>query len=155
LSGKARGSGLADLHNGLGIIALNRGDHEAAVKEYSQALELSGPEETPTRQRAAALIGLGLARLGLKDAAGADTVLQQAEATNHKLYQRTTPSLMDVQVARARVALEQGRANDAVPLLAEADKFWNDFNPTTRWAGEAAYWHGRALIAANRVEEGA
>jgi serine/threonine protein kinase len=153
-SGIARGSGLADLHNGLGLIALNRGDAQSAVTEYQQALELSGSEGTPTRQRAAAQIGLGLAQLGLKDPAAADKVLQQAEATNHKLYQRTTPSLMDVEVARGRVALEQGRTSDALPLFADADKFWSDFAPTTRWAGEAAYWHGRALVASDRVEEG-
>jgi hypothetical protein len=62
--------------------------------------------------------------------------------------------LMDVEVARGRVALEQGRTSDALPLFADADKFWSDFAPTTRWAGEAAYWHGRALVASDRVEEG-
>jgi len=152
-SGKAHGSAAADLHNGLGLIALSRGDAKAAATEYRQALELSGPADPPTRQRAAALTGLGRAQIALNDLAAADASLQQADATNRKLYQRTTPATADVLIARGRIALEQKRTGDALALFAEADSFWNGFAPTSRWGGEAAYWHGRALLASSKNAE--
>jgi tetratricopeptide (TPR) repeat protein len=152
-SGKARGSAASDLHNGLGLIALHRGDAKAAAVEYHQALELSGPADPPTRQRAAALTGLGRAQIALNDFASADSSLQQAEATNRELYQRTTPAIADVLIARGRIALEQQRTSDALALFADADSFWNEFGPASRWAGEAAYWHGRALMASGQSAE--
>ncbi|HEY4368527.1 MAG TPA: protein kinase [Steroidobacteraceae bacterium] len=152
-SGKARGPAAADLHNGLGMIAMQQGDPKAAITEYQQALQLSGPEEPPTRQRAAALSGLGLSQLAMHDLDRADATLQQAEAVNRKLYRRMTPAIADGLLARGRVAAEQKRIGDALALFDTADAYWRDFAPTSRWAGEAAYWHGRALLAANRHAE--
>jgi serine/threonine-protein kinase len=149
-SGKARGSAASDSHNDLGLIALHRNDAKSAASEFQQALELSGPDTTPTRQRAAALLGLGLAQLASNDFATAESSLQQAEAVNRKLYQREVPQLADIAIARGRVALGQQRDADSLSLFAAADKFWNEFAPTTRWAGEAAYWHGRALLTAGQ-----
>lgn len=43
-----------------------------------------------------------------------------------------------------------GRPVDALPLLQEADRFWSDFDPHNRWAGEAALWLGRCYVALGR-----
>jgi serine/threonine-protein kinase len=151
-SGKAKGTALGEAHNGLGFLALQRGDPQAAAASYQQGLELSGPEEPPTRTRATALTGLGRAQLELHNLDKAETTLQQADVVTHKLYQRTVPAIADVAVARGRVALQQQRKADALKLFAEADKFWSDFAPTSRWAGEAAYWHGHALLESEQKE---
>lgn len=140
----AQGTALADTHNVLGLLSLQRGDAQAAAASYAQALELAGPEDPPNRVRAAALTGLGLAQIELRDLQKAQATLQQADAANRKLYRRTTPANADVFVARGRIALEQRRKEDASALFTEAEKFWGGFAPDSRWAQEAASWRRRA-----------
>ena len=41
----------------------------------------------------------------------------------------------------------------AKPLLEEADAYWRDLNPASRWAGEAALWLGRAYLALGQNAE--
>jgi tetratricopeptide (TPR) repeat protein len=143
-TGKVAGPALADTHNGLGLSKLSDNDAAAALEHFQKALEAAGPPDPPSRIRAAAVLGAGTAQLELGKLKEADRTLQDAEAAYRKIYQLPTPALADVQVARGRVAMLEGRGDDASRLFAEADEFWRRYEAKSRWAREAAQWRERA-----------
>ncbi|HKQ15177.1 MAG TPA: protein kinase [Steroidobacteraceae bacterium] len=148
-TGKVAGPALADTHNGLGLSKLSDNDAAAAIDHFQQALEAAGPPDPPSRIRAAAVLGAGTAQLELGKLKEADRTLQDAEAAYRKIYQLPTPALADVQVARGRVAMREGRGADASKLFAEADEFWRRYDSKSRWAREAAQWRERARSGGN------
>jgi eukaryotic-like serine/threonine-protein kinase len=139
-AGKAAGPALADTHNALGLSALSNNDAAGALEHFQKALEAAGPPEPPTRIRAAALLGAGMAQLELGKLKEAGQTLQEADAAYRKIYQLPIPALADVQVARGRVAMLEGRADDAAKLFTEAEEFWRGYDPKSRWARAAAQW---------------
>lgn len=142
-TGKVKGPALADTHNGLGLSALNSGNFPVALEHFRQALETAGPPEPPSRIRAAAVLGAGMAEVELGKLKEADQTLQEADAAYRKIFKLPTPALADVQVARGRVAMLEGRANDASALFTEADEFWRRYEAKSRWARDAAQWRER------------
>jgi serine/threonine-protein kinase len=54
------------------------------------------------------------------------------------------PRAAEARLGLARVLLERGRAAEALPLLEQVDAFWTRFQPSGRWAGEAAHWLAQA-----------
>jgi len=139
-SGKVAGPSLADTQNALGLCALSSNDAAGALEHFQKALETAGPADPPTRIRAAAVLGAGMAQLELGKLKEAEQTLQQADAAYRKIYQLPTPALADVQVARGRVAMLEGRADDAAKLFTEADEFWQRYEAKSRWAREASQW---------------
>ena len=152
-TGKVAGPALADTHNGLGLSALSSSDAAAALDHFQKALASAGPPDPPTRIRAAAVLGAGTAQLELGKLKEAEQTLQQADAAYRKIYQLPTPALADVQVARGRVAMLEGRAAEASALFAAADEFWRGYEAKSRWAREASQWRERQ--AAQKVSDGA
>ena len=142
-SGKAAGPALADTQNALGLSALSSNDAAGALEHFQKALETAGPPEAPTRIRAAAVLGAGIAQLELGKLQEAEQTLQEADAAYRKIYQLPTPALADVQVARGRVAMLEGRADDAAKLFTAADEFWQRYEAKSRWAREASQWRER------------
>jgi len=142
-SGKAAGPALADTQNALGLSALSSNDAAGALEHFQKALETAGPPEAPTRIRAAAVLGAGMAQLELGKLQEAEQTLQEADAAYRKIYQLPTPALADVQVARGRVAMLEGRADDAAKLFTAADEFWQRYEAKSRWAREASQWRER------------
>jgi serine/threonine-protein kinase len=149
-SGKAAGPSLADTHNALGLSALSSNDAAGALDHFQKALETAGPPESPTRIRAAAVLGAGMAQLELGKLKEAEQTLQEADAAYRKIHQLPTPALADVQVARGRVALLEGRGAEAAKLFAEAEKFWRSYDPKSRWAREASEWRERQAASRAR-----
>ena len=142
-SGKAAGPALADTQNALGLSALSSNDAAGALGHFQKALETAGPPEAPTRIRAAAMLGAGMAQLELGKLQEAEQTLQEADAAYRKIYQLPTPALADVQVARGRVAMLEGRADDAAKLFTAVDEFWQRYEAKSRWAREASQWRER------------
>jgi eukaryotic-like serine/threonine-protein kinase len=147
-SGKAAGPALADTRNALGLSALSSNDAAAALEHFQKALETAGPPDPPTRIRAAAVLGAGMAQLELGKLKEAEQTLQEADAAYRKIYQLPTPALADVQVARGRVAMLEGRADDAAKLFTAADEFWQRYAAKSRWAREASQWRERQAAQA-------
>ena len=152
-TGKVAGPALADTHNGLGLSALNSGNFAAALDHFRKALETAGPPEPPSRIRAAAVLGAGMAEVELGKLKEAEQTLQEADAAYRKIFKLPTPALADVQVARGRVAMLEGRANDASALFTEADEFWRRYEAKSRWARDAAQWRERQA-ARGRTADG-
>ena len=149
-TGKVAGPALADTHNGLGLSALNDNDAAAALEHFHTALETAGPADPPSRIRAAAVLGAGIAQLELGKLKEAEQTLRDAEAAYRKIYQLPTPALADVQIARGRLAMLEGRSHDASTLFDDADRFWQRYEAKSRWAREATQWRERQAAARDR-----
>jgi serine/threonine-protein kinase len=152
-TGKVAGPALADTHNGLGLCALNTNKPAEALEHFQTALESAGPAEPPSRIRAAALLGAGMAQLELGKLKEAEQTLHEADAAYRKIYQLPTPALADVQIARGRVAMLKGRAKDATTLFTEADDFWRSYEAKSRWARDASQWRERMAATQRPVSE--
>jgi serine/threonine protein kinase len=152
-SGKLAGPVLADTHNGLGLSALNKSNAAAALDHFQKALATAGPPDPPSRIRAAAVLGAGMAQLELGNLEEAEQSLQEADAAYRKLHQLPTPALADVQVARGRVAMLEGRTEEASQLFAAADEFWRGYESKSRWASEASQWRARQAATRTRSPE--
>jgi hypothetical protein len=61
-----------------------------------------------------------------------------------RLETSVTPSHADALVGLGRAHLVQGNAAKALPLFEQADQFWRAFDPSNRFAIEAADWLARA-----------
>ncbi len=149
-SGKVAGPVLADTHNGLGLSALHSKNATAALDHFQKAQENAGPPDPPSRIRAAAVLGAGMAQLELGKLKEAEQSLQEADAAYRKIHQLPTPALADVQVARGRVAMLEGRTEDASQLFTEADEFWRRYESKSRWAREASQWRERQAATRSR-----
>lgn len=143
LQSAAAGPALADSHNGLGAVMLARADLAAARVNFAKARELSA-QGPPSRVRVAALAGLGEVELAGGNAAAASEMLLAAQAEQEKVAQRATPVLIDILVARGRLAMAQGRREEAAQLFGQVDEFWQAFAPDSRQAREAALLKRRA-----------
>jgi serine/threonine-protein kinase len=137
----------------LGTVERLGGDAAAGLRaqEESFALINEGPRAPWNRLRALVEIGLGQVELGRPAEAAA--TLERALALFAQLQTRMQPARAEALVGAARAYLGQGDPARALPLLEEADRFWRDFNPESRWAGEAALWLGRCYEALGRGGE--
>jgi tetratricopeptide (TPR) repeat protein len=115
---------------------------------YRRLLERTTESVASARWKTVAWNGIGIAELELGHMQEADAALRKAEQAVRKAYVNMTPPRADVQVSLTRVLLKENHATEALPLIEEADRFWQSYDANIRWAGEAAYWHGKTLIAA-------
>jgi hypothetical protein len=95
------------------------------------------------------VLGAGVAQLELGKLKEAEQTLREADTAYRKIHQLPTPALADVQLARGRVAMLEGRSKDASALFREADEFWRRYDAKSRWARETSQWRER-LAATQR-----
>jgi len=132
----------------LGWLHLLNGDYERAVI----ALETSIPALRTQSKLASAWVAsaqgmAGIAHLELGNTARARQLLEQAERDHARLIPAVTPDRVDLWVGLSRLYLRLGELDQARNYARMADEFWTQHDPTSRWAGEAAYWHGQSLAA--------
>jgi hypothetical protein len=60
------------------------------------------------------------------------------------------PNDAEILIGLGRAKLGLGRAAEALTFLEEADRFWRDFDPENRWAGEASLWLSDCYAALGR-----
>jgi eukaryotic-like serine/threonine-protein kinase len=132
-----------------------RGIVERLAGEFAPALELQRRALDPERtaRRGLTLVEIGRDQLELDLLEEASRSLSEARAILAELDDRTDPDDADVLVGLGRVRLARGESAEALPLLEEADAFWREFDSENRWAGESAFWLGRAYAALGRREE--
>ena len=145
-SGAARGKHLA-MRN-LGASLRMQGRYAESLQWLEQAIEAAAIQRSHRGDLAQGLVEAGLAKLELEDAQGALAFFTRADALfNEVQAQRMTPARADLSIGMARVRSQQGNCAEALPLLEQADAFWRDFAPESRWAREAAHWLGRCKSA--------
>jgi tetratricopeptide (TPR) repeat protein len=140
--------------NAMGIAERFAGHPAESERAHRLALERLDDSVLQSRWKADALNGIGLAQLAQGHAPEAEATLRLADTAARTYFVNMAPPRADVLVSLGHVVLEQGRAAEALPLLAEADAYWRGYDPQNRFAGEAAYWHGRALLDAGKSNEG-
>jgi len=140
----------------LGTLLRLQGRHVDALQWLEKSTAASAIQPSHRGDHAHGLLEAGLARLELGEIDAAQQLFTRAEALfNDVQKQRTTPARADLLVGMARVQLQRGDYKTALQSAQGADRFWRDFDPDNRSAGEAALWLGRCYRALGRNAEAA
>lgn len=129
------------------LAATQRGEHEAAVRLAQQSLDATaGPRAPMWRMRVLPRLALAMVEAGQFEQA--ESAAQEAMALLDRVQLTNSPEKADAALALGRARLGLARASEALPSLQQADDFWREFEPTSRWAGEAAFWlaHGHEAL---------
>jgi tetratricopeptide (TPR) repeat protein len=122
----------------LGVLRSRQGRHREAMEYFDQALvTTSGPVEVEL-ERAETLSAAGAERYATGDVDGAAAALESGLQILVSRQSRPTPARADALYRLARVRVAQHRPADARRLLQEADAFWQQFDPSSRWAIDTA-----------------
>jgi eukaryotic-like serine/threonine-protein kinase len=155
----AGGIWLAEALEELGETLRLFGQTQESAAAYREALALLATPNPPSHAsedepgiRAATLTGWGTLQLEQHAVGEAASTLAQADSIYQSIYLSLTPVTADTTLAIARLRLLQDRPAEAVKMSALTDEFWTRVAPQSRWSGEAAYWHARALSAAGLPE---
>jgi hypothetical protein len=132
----------------LGVVERFSGRYVEALRIQQERLPslAAGPAADLDRMRALAEIGLSQVALGQSVEATAS--LEQALGLSRRLQTRTAPERADVLTGLGRALLARRRPAEALPLLSEADAFWREFAPGSRWSADSAsvLRRGRAAL---------
>ena len=139
----------------LGTVDRLGGRHEAALRAHQESLGLVKDEPGADWNRVRFIGEIGLDQLELGRLEEAASSLERSLALYEKLETRMHPARADLLTGLGRVHLARNDPARARAPLEEADAFWRDFDPVSRWAGEAAWWLGRAQTALGRDAEAA
>jgi serine/threonine-protein kinase len=153
---RLRASGSASLAEALyvaGVLKRLGADGRGALETQEAALQAIRPGAEAPRDRMRVLAELGLAHLDLGQTTQAVPALKEALVLFRAQQRRITPHHADALVGLGRARLVQDNPREAAALLEQADRFWREFDPENRWAGEAALWLGQAQAAAGRRRE--
>jgi serine/threonine-protein kinase len=139
----------------LGIVYRFGGEFESALQTQQQALNMIPEGPTADLERMPIMAEMGLAQVELGRYEEALKSLEQASTLFRKVQLQMTPHHAEVLVGLGRVHLSLGNATQAQSFFATANSFWREFDPTSRWAGEALLWSGSCEKQLGRDEEAA
>ena len=140
-------------HNNLGVVLGDTGHFKEAAEHFRAAVEsyrtAAGARHTPTR----ALTGLSEMQYRLGDYRGAETAARGALATIPDPGNSQRPS---VQVSLGAALLAQGKVDEALTHLREANTLYDKLNPRTRpfVKLEAKSLLGAALAKKGNLKDG-
>jgi serine/threonine-protein kinase len=134
-----------------GLIERAAGNFGAALELQEQALELAGDDPSSFR-RALTLLEIGMLRVEMGNY---DKAIAPLEEAGERFSEdgRMDPDDAEVLVGLGRARLGLGRASDAIGFLEEANRFWKEFDPENRWAGEVTLWLSDGYRALGRRRE--
>ncbi len=144
---------VAQLYRGWLDLLANRSAAARAELEPAAA-HFASDGEWSTELLAETQVRLGTALLDSGDIDLAQTTLDSAAAIYQRRQSGSIADTAELWIGLARVAFLRNDFDRALPLAQRADEFWQARGDQNRWAGEAAYWHGRILVAAGREEAG-
>ena len=137
----------------LGFVARLEGRAAEAAALQERALESIRPGPRARRASARILVELGLARLTARDRPGAGEALNEAAAIYEEKFAARAPEYADTLIGLGRIALDDGRPEEAARRFETAQAYWRDLDAQSRWAGEAHFWLARAYFALGRKSE--
>ncbi len=138
----------------IGTLFRLQGRHAESLSWLEKAIAEASVQRSHRGDLAHGLLEAGLAKLGLGEFDAAQGYFLRSDALFNDVQKgRMTPARADLLVGMARVQLHEQNHADALPLLEKADRFWRDFDPDNRSAGDAALWLGRCNKALGRRSE--
>jgi eukaryotic-like serine/threonine-protein kinase len=141
------GSVVATL-NAIGLTRQLQGRWIESEQAFREALAKTSSSDSNQKLRSDALLGIGIARLELGEAADAETWMRQADESIRKTYLGMIPLRADIAMNLGRALLAQGKIAPANESFAVATAFWLEYDASNRSASEAAYWSGQGHLAA-------
>jgi serine/threonine-protein kinase len=133
-----------------GIIQRIVGNYQTALGLQEQALAAIANDGRKSAREALTLLEIGIDQQELHRYKQAADTLARARVLLDHIDLHVDPYDADAMVGLGRAKLGQHRPAEALPLLEEGDRFWRDFDPKNRWAGEAAFWLGRCYASMGR-----
>jgi tetratricopeptide (TPR) repeat protein len=144
---------LAAAWNAVGLTRQLQSQWVESEKAFREALANTVSTDSSQKLRAEALLGIGMARLELGQAADAENWLRQADEAARKTFQGMMPLRAEIAMSLGRALLAQGQHPAANESLAAANAYWLDYDATNRCAGHAAYWAARGHLATGAHQE--
>lgn len=129
------------------------GNFRVALDQQLAGLATVVPGPNAGREEMALHSEIGLDYVELGKPAEAREHLERALALFAQHQVHVTPLRADVLVGLGRAQLALGERDAALDNLEQADRFWREFDPKSRWGGKAALWIGRAQAEAGRRAE--
>ncbi len=143
----AKDDSLESTWNAIGVSRQLQGRRAESEQAFREALASTDPSSSNQKFRAEALLGIGVARLELGQAADAEDWLRQADESARKTFLGMTPLRADIAMNLGRALLAQGKIAAANESFAIANAYWLDYDATHRCAGQAAYWAAQGHLA--------
>jgi tetratricopeptide (TPR) repeat protein len=139
--------------NAIGLSRQLQSQWAESERAFREALGSTKTSDTNQKQRAEALLGIGIARLEVGQAADAESWLRQADESVRRTFLGMMPLRADIEMNLGRALLAQGKNSAAMAPLMTANDYWRDFDATNRCAGLAAYWLAQGHLAAGAGEQ--
>ena len=111
-----------------GSIARLRGDFDDSLRLQRPLIDQRSALAKVQRERMRAATDIGLVLLEQGNTTQAATLFELALTEFERLEAEDTPARADALIGLGRTRLAQGRPADALPLLAQADTFWRQFD---------------------------
>jgi tetratricopeptide (TPR) repeat protein len=138
----------------LGTSLRLQGRPAEAIKYLELALAGASVEASHRGDLAQGLVEAALARLALDEPDAARDLLERADRLFVDVQRdRMSPARADLLLAQGRLRLAQGDAAGAMERLEQANRYWHERDPSSRWAGEAHAWLAVCYRRAGRGEE--
>jgi tetratricopeptide (TPR) repeat protein len=140
----------------LGTLRRMQGRHRESLDWLDKANVESSRQRSHRGDHAHGLVEAGLTTLELGDVDSARALFARAEVLFADVQQqRMTPARSDLLVGMTRIHLQRRDYDAALQSAQSADRFWREFDPDNRGAGEAARWLGRCYQALGREVDAA
>ncbi len=133
-----------------GLIERLAGNFAVALELQERALALATDNPSSFRLQTT-LLEIGMLRVEIGEYESAVSALEEAQRSFAK--DEFEPNDAEILIGLGRAKLGLGRPEEALPLLAQADRFWREFDPKNRWAGEASLWLSEGYAALGRHRE--
>jgi len=139
---------LASNLNAIGLSRQLQSQWAGSEQVYRESLEATNDDFALARYRGEALLGIGVARLELGQAADAENWLRQAEESQRRHFVGMTPLRADIAMNIGRALFARGNFAAANEAFGAANDYWRGYDATNRGAGLAAYWLAQGKRAA-------
>ena len=149
----AKDDSLESTWNAIGLTRQLQSQWAESERAFREGLANTADSDINQKYRAEALLGIGIARLALGQAADAENWLRQADESARKTFVGMMPLRADIALNLGRTLLAQEKIAAANESFVAANAYWLDYEASNPCAGQAAYWSARGHLANGASQE--
>ena len=149
----AKDDSLESTWNAIGLTRQLQSQWAESERAFREALANTASSDSNQKFRSEALLGIGIARLELGQAADAENWLRQADESVRKTFLGMMPLRADIAMNFGRALLAQEKIAEANESFVAANAYWRGYDAANRCAGEAAYWLAKGHLANDASQE--